>query len=68
MSPPPADVAWATGVAWAAGAGCFACVVCPLPAKRPASARAVALAPGARPVRERLWAGLRGDIFSTRQA
>jgi hypothetical protein len=67
ISPLGAEPAWAAGVAGATGAGFVACVACPLPAQRPASARAVALAPGARPVRERLWAGLRGYICSTRQ-
>ena len=44
-----------------------ACVVWTLPVKRPASARAVALAAGARPLREHLWAGSRRYLSSMRQ-
>ena len=65
MIPAPAGAAAAAGVAGAAAAGCFACVVCPLPARRPASARAVTLRPAAPPARERLLAGIRGDLSST---
>jgi hypothetical protein len=46
----------------------LACVACPLPARMPASARAVALGPGARPAQDRLVAGNRGDLSSTSEA
>src|SRR5262252_4315301 len=63
---PPSTTAISTGGAGSAGAACaagaagFACVSCPPPAQRPTSARAVAPAAGARPVRERLATCLRG--------
>ncbi len=51
-----ASFAAALSAALSAGAAGSACVICPPPARRAASARAVARAPGARPMGERLWA------------
>src|SRR3984885_6698041 len=59
------DAAWAAAATGAAGVAGAACVVGPLPAKRPARARAIALVPGARPRRERLSAGRRVSCSST---
>ena len=50
------------------GAAGAACVVCPPPARRPASARAVARTPGARPIRELLRAGLMGTSSTRARA
>jgi hypothetical protein len=67
----PLATAFAGGVAGAAatgfaGAGVAARVAGP-PVSKLASARAVAVAPGARPARDGPRAGLREDLSSTKQ-